>query len=156
MMRGRLYASSHALCASIWILDEKSVRSARTDPGLGGAWARLIEQTPSKIGPQLLVTFFNGWLAARSMIAAQSTGPVDVLPPIVAGVCFYGIVFLRLWRAAPLGRSFVGGLANIWILFIGYAIWLGFLPPRKGDPAVGWVAWLLVIVVAGVALVVVR
>jgi hypothetical protein len=135
---------------------ERKVLSSRTDPGLGAAWARLIEQTPSKIGPQLLVAFFNGWLAARSgMITAQSVGPVDVVPPMVAGVWFYGVVLLRLWRAGPLGRSFVGSLANLWILFIGYTIWLGFLPPRKGDPAIGWVVWLLVLVVAGAALVVV-
>jgi hypothetical protein len=92
----------------------EEVLSSRTDPGLGGAWARLIEQTPSKIGPQLLVAFFNGWLAARSgMITAQSAGPVDVVPPMVAGAWFYGIVLVRLRRAGPLGRSFVGSLANL-------------------------------------------
>lgn len=63
----------------------RSAPSSRPrDPGLGGAWARLLEQTPSKMGPQLLVAFFNGWLAARSgMITAQSAGPVDVVPPSV-------------------------------------------------------------------------
>lgn len=136
-------------------MDAKQMRYTRTDPGLGGAWRRLVEQTPSKIAPQLLVAFFNGWLAARSeSISEGSPGPVDVVPAMVAGVWFYGIVLLRVWRAAPLGRSVVAGLAHVWVLFIAYTIWLGFLPPRKNDPVIGWVVWFLVIVVVGVALVV--
>lgn len=119
----------------------RSAPSSRPrDPGLGGAWARLLEQTPPKMGPQLLVAFFNGWLAARSgMITAQSAGPVDIVPPMVAGAWFYSIVLLRLWRVGPLGRSFVA----VWRTFGSCSSatrsgWDSFLLARATRPLDGW------------------
>jgi hypothetical protein len=64
---------------------------------------------------------------------------------MAADFWFYGIVFARLAAAGPLGRSSLGSAANLWLLFMGYSIWLAFFPPRGSKSVVDWSAWLLVI-----------
>jgi hypothetical protein len=94
----------------------------------------------------LLVAFFYGWLLLwHRQLADGSGGAIAVLPSIAAGFWFYGIVLARLAAAAPLGRSFLQSAGNLWVLFIGYTVWLAFFPPRGSRSMVEWGAWILVI-----------
>jgi hypothetical protein len=69
-----------------------------------------------------------------------------VLPAIGVGFWFYGIVLARLADLGPLGRSFNERAGNLWSLFIGYSIWLGFFPPTGSKSWLEWGVWMLVIV----------
>jgi hypothetical protein len=113
---------------------------------LRGAWSRLRSRTLSKALPQFLLAFFYGWLFLwHRQLTDDSATAIAVLPPIAAGFWFYGIVFARLVAAGPLGRSFLQSAGHLYLLFLGYTIWLGFFPPTGAKSALDWGAWVLVI-----------
>jgi hypothetical protein len=119
---------------------------AEDAPTLRGAWSRLRSRTPSKTLPQILLAFFYGWLVLwHSQLADDAASAIAVIPPIAAALWFYGIVLWRLAVAAPLGRSLLQSAGNLWVLFLGYTIWLGFFPPTGDKSAFDWGAWVLVI-----------
>ena len=108
---------------------------------LSGAWSRLRSRSPSKALPQFLLAFVYGWL----ILWHDSAIAIAIVPPIVATFWFYGIIFARLVAAAPLGRSFVQSIVNLYLLFLGYTIWLGLFPPTGDRSVLNWGAWVLVI-----------
>ena len=113
---------------------------------LSGAWSRLRSRTSSKALPQVLLAFVYGWLFLwHRQLTDDSATAIAVVPPIAAAFWFYGIVFSRLVAAAPLGRSFVQSAVNLYLLFLGYTIWLGFFPPTGDKSVLDWGAWVLVI-----------
>jgi hypothetical protein len=113
---------------------------------LSGEWSRLRSRTPSKAVPQFLLAFHYGWLFLWHRQFTDDSGTaIAVVPPIAAAFWFCGIVFARLVAAAPIGRSFVQSAVNLYLLFLGYTIWLGFLPPTGHRSVLDWGAWVLVI-----------
>jgi len=114
---------------------------------LGGAWSRLRSRTHSRVLPRLLIAFFYAWpLLWGRLIPRGSASAVAVLPAIGVGYWFYGIVLARLADVGPLGRSFNERAGNLWLLFIGYSIWLGFFPPTGSKSWLEWGVWMLVVV----------
>ncbi len=77
-----------------------------------------------------------------------------ILPEFVVGFWFYGIIWARLTAVVPLGRSFLQSAGNLWLLFMGYTIWLGFFPPTGSKSLREWGAWALVIAGLGAILVI--
>jgi hypothetical protein len=113
---------------------------------LSGAWSRLRNGTPSKALPQFLLAFVYGWLFLwHRQLTDDAATAIAIVPPIAATFWFYGIVFGRLVAAAPLGRSFVQSAVNLYLLFLGYTIWLGLFPPAGDRSVLDWGAWVLVI-----------
>jgi hypothetical protein len=114
---------------------------------LGGAWSRLRSRTHSRVLPHLLLAFLYAWLLLWDRLLSDgSANAAAVLPALAVGFCFYGIVLARLATVGPFGHSFHQTAGNLWLLFVGYSIWLGFFPPAGNKSWVEWGAWLLVII----------
>jgi hypothetical protein len=115
---------------------------------LGQAWSRLREKTLSKRLPQFLVAFFYFWtLLWHSRLAAGSQQGIAIvmIPMLVAGCWFYGIVLARVLAAAPVGRSLSIAAVRLLVLFMGYTVWLAVLPPTSRRSWLDWTAWVLVL-----------
>jgi hypothetical protein len=129
-----------------WPMGEEPSSSEENTATLGGAWSRLRSRTRSRVLPHLLLAFIYIWpLLWGDHLTRGSASAASVVPVIVAGFWFYGIVLARLADAAPLGRTFSESAGNLWVLFMGYSIWLGFFPPTGSKSWLEWGAWILVI-----------
>jgi hypothetical protein len=133
----------------IRLMGEPPSSSQDDSATLGAAWSRLRSRTHSRVLPHLLITFFYVWplfLESPPRTGESTSSAIVVVPMIAADFWFYGIVLVRLAAVAPVGRTFNQSAGNLWLLFMGYSIWLGFFPPTERKSWSEWGAWILVIV----------
>jgi hypothetical protein len=87
-------------------------------------------------------------------MSSGSAGAVAMIPVLVAGGWFYGLVLIRVLAVSAARRSLLAWVGSLWLLFMGYTIWLGWFPPTSPRRWLDWSAWVLAVACAVAAVVV--
>jgi hypothetical protein len=120
-------------------MSEREVRPRTRPATIGAAWSELRSNTLRKTGPQLLLgLFYWGLVVSRHHLYA-STPYLFLFVPAAAGFVFYGVVLIRVIPLLP--RGFPVSLIRFWLLFLGYTLWLGFVPPVDRRDLREWLGW---------------
>ena len=155
-MSSRFPGAAPRLLCNTQSLSEVETPEPQTVPtSLGEAWEELIANTLRKTVPQLLLgIWFWGITFGRHDFNSQTPNHPSLIVAFAAGAGFYYIVFKRVLGVLPHGRMFATA-ARLWLLFVGYTLWLGFgLPVHRRD-AREWLGWTAMAAGLVVALVVV-
>jgi len=102
--------------------------------------------TPSKTLPQLLIAsaYWSAWF--WDLFERSTPSAIPIVIWMTAGFTFYGIVLIRTVNAVPSRGSAFSKFGYWYILFLWYAIWLGWIPRLRGGRWHEWAAWVAVMV----------